>query len=90
MIQHITAIYENGVLKPLQPLDLANEEIVTIAVQRASDAELNDDEEEDEDYMPMIAKDGDPNITWEEVQSRLAKLPGSLAEDIIRDRDERF
>jgi predicted DNA-binding antitoxin AbrB/MazE fold protein len=96
MIQHITAIYENGVLKPLQPLNLANEEVVTIAVQRASDANAVDDdrldegEEDDEDYIPWIAAEGDPSITFEEIHARLAKLPGSLSEDIIRDRDERF
>jgi hypothetical protein len=40
--------------------------------------------------MPMIAAEGDPNITFEEIQAVLAKLPGSLAEDIIRDRGERI
>lgn len=42
------------------------------------------------DYMPLIAEEGDPSVTWEEVQSLLAKLPGSLSDDFDRERDERF
>jgi len=44
----------------------------------------------DDEYFPFIAEDGDPNITWEEVQLLLAKLPNSLADDFGRERDERF
>ena len=40
--------------------------------------------------MPLIVEDGDPNITWEQVQAALANIPGSFADDIIRERDERF
>jgi hypothetical protein len=38
MIQHIKAIYEGGVLRPLEPLELAEQEVVTISIG-ASDAE---------------------------------------------------
>lgn len=87
MIQHITAVYEDGVLKPLEPVQLSDAEIVTISIERASDAE---EIGTGRDYVPLIAAEGDPNMSWEEVQALLAHLPGSLAEDFIRERDERF
>jgi predicted DNA-binding antitoxin AbrB/MazE fold protein len=34
MSQHITAIYENGVLKPLEPLDLQEQELVSLAIDK--------------------------------------------------------
>ena len=45
---------------------------------------------EETDYTPLIADEGDPSVTWEQVQSLLAKLPGSLSDDFDRERDERF
>jgi hypothetical protein len=42
------------------------------------------------DYMPLVAEEGDPSVTWEQVQALLAKLPGSLGDDFERERDERF
>ncbi len=36
MIQNIQAIYENGILRPLQPLDLPENEIVEIDVRGKS------------------------------------------------------
>ena len=34
MTQHITAIYEHGVLKPLEPLDLRDQDLVSILVEK--------------------------------------------------------
>lgn len=33
MTQHVTAIYEHGVLRPLGPLDLRDHEVVTLCVE---------------------------------------------------------
>lgn len=86
MSQHVRAIFENGVLKPLDPLDLEEEEVVSVSVEK-----LVENGRPDEDsYQPLIADDGDPNISWQEVQAVLAKLPGSLANDFDRQREERF
>jgi predicted DNA-binding antitoxin AbrB/MazE fold protein len=87
--QQVDAIYENGVLKPLTPVDLAEHERVSLVIRAKGD----DDEDEDadsDDYMPLIAEEGDPNIRWEEVQRITAKWPGSFAEDIDHEREERF
>ena len=50
----------------------------------------NGEEFDEDEYLPFIAEDGDPNLTWEDVRAVLAKLPGSLTEDFDRERDERF
>ena len=44
----------------------------------------------DVEYMTACGKEADPSITLEAVRQILAKLPGSLADDIIAERDERF
>jgi len=86
MSQHVKAIYERGVLKPLDPLDLKEEEVVSLFIQKLAES----GQELDDEYLPFIAEDGDSNITWQEVQMVLAKLPRSLTEDFDRERDERI
>jgi hypothetical protein len=44
----------------------------------------------DVEYMAACGREADPSITLEAVRQILAKIPGSLAEDIIAERDERF
>lgn len=87
MIQRVKAIYESGVLKPLDPVNLEEEEIVSLSIEKLADKEQLPD---DDEYLPLIAEEGDPNVTWEAVRALLAKLPGSLTEDFDRERDERF
>ncbi|MBL8190547.1 MAG: hypothetical protein JNK38_21190 [Acidobacteria bacterium] len=49
-----------------------------------------DDSWLDVDYMTACAKEADPSVTLDSVRQILAKLSGSLADDIIAERDERF
>jgi predicted DNA-binding antitoxin AbrB/MazE fold protein len=86
--QHVDAVYEAGVLRPLKPLDLAEHEHVSLTISSNGSNEIA--ETDATDYLPLIAEDGDPSITWEQVQALLAKLPGSLSSDFDRERDERF
>jgi predicted DNA-binding antitoxin AbrB/MazE fold protein len=86
--QQVEAVYENGVLKPLTPLDLVEHERVSLLIGANGDNEKDD--ADSTDYVPFIAEEGDPSIAWEQVQALLAKLPGSLSEDFDRERDERF
>ncbi len=50
----------------------------------------DDDSLLDTEYMAACGKEADPNVTLAAVRQILAKLPGSLADDIIAERDERF
>jgi len=84
--RYVPAIFEAGKLRPLEPLDLHEQERVEVGVIRAPFA----DEDTDEGYVPVIAAEADPTVTLEQVQRALAKIPGSLAEDFARERDDRF
>jgi predicted DNA-binding antitoxin AbrB/MazE fold protein len=85
----VDAVYENGVLRPLQPLDLKEHEHVRVSVvqdtapSRASLAV---------GYIEKIKRelqDAESAPGLEEVRRRLAKIPGSMAADIVADRGER-
>lgn len=49
MSQHINAIYENGVLRPLSPIELQEREVVSARVSRS----LNNDESSG-DWAPTL------------------------------------
>jgi predicted DNA-binding antitoxin AbrB/MazE fold protein len=37
MSQHVTAVYERGVLRPLVPLDLKDQEVVSLSIDRVAE-----------------------------------------------------
>ncbi len=82
----IPAIFESGKLRPLEPLDLNEQERVEVAIVRAMETPA----EAEDDYQPEIAAVADATVTLEQVHQALAKIPGSLADDFARERDERF
>lgn len=43
----------------------------------------------DVEYMAACGKEADPNVTLESVRQILAKIPGSISDAIIAERDER-
>jgi predicted DNA-binding antitoxin AbrB/MazE fold protein len=79
----------NGVLRPLQPLDLKEHEHIVVSVVKA----------EGESKGPRLAVEyierlktelgDDPIPSLEEVRKRLSKIPGSMADEIISQRGER-
>jgi hypothetical protein len=69
----------------VSPLELDDEEVVSLTVERGEEAEAVDGA-----YLPLIAEEGDSTVTWAEVRAALAKLPTSLADDFVNERDERF
>ena len=87
MVGAIDAIYENGVLRPLEPLDLEDQQRVRITMDNSDPlADLLDTE-----FMEWCTRKtaGDvPSI--EEVRQMLSKIKGSMADVIIAERDERF
>jgi predicted DNA-binding antitoxin AbrB/MazE fold protein len=85
----VDAVYENGVLRPLQPLDLKEHEHVLVSVVKAA---APDRSHLDVEYIERIRRDlqdTQPALGIEEVRRRLAKIPGSMAADIIAERGER-
>jgi len=84
----VDAIYENGVLRPLQPLDLREHEHVIVSVVKAAPTRSHLDAE----YLDRL-KSELPNAEeisdLQEVRRRLAKIPGSMAAEITAERGDR-
>lgn len=73
------------------------EEFALNALRKAVEAPLptapvngaDDESWLDVEYMAACRKTADPSVSLESVREILAKLPGSLADDVIAERDER-
>lgn len=83
MIKTIDAIYEGGVLRPLEPLVLPESQRVTITLTDA----VNDDWM-DVEFMDACGAESDPSITLVQVRHALAKIRGSMDEALNEDRGE--
>jgi predicted DNA-binding antitoxin AbrB/MazE fold protein len=84
--QQFDAIYENGVLRPLIPLNLAEHAKVSLTIDRERRPREG---EPKPGYKSFISETGNPNITWDEVRKITAKLPGPLSDDVQLEREDR-
>ena len=82
MIRDVEAVYENGILRPLVPLPLADSQHVRITIFDGEPGHRLIDT-----AFQAQAMEGIP--TLEEVQQMLSKIPGSLLADCIAEREER-
>jgi predicted DNA-binding antitoxin AbrB/MazE fold protein len=82
MNKRVEAIYENGVFRPLEPVDLPEHQRVQVTIA---------DEEEwlDRDYIEWAASQVQETVSLEAVRQALAKIPGSLTADFIAEREDR-
>jgi predicted DNA-binding antitoxin AbrB/MazE fold protein len=89
MALQVDAVYENGVLRPLQPLDLNEHEHVVVSVVKAEGASKGP--RLAVEYIERLKRElgDDPIPSLEEVRERLSKIPGSMADEIIAQRGER-
>lgn len=99
MIQHVEAIYERGVLRPLKPLPLAESQRVSVTIFESTtsfDSTGSDSTAPrslaDPDFLDAIRAEAAalsdvPSL--EELQRALSKIPGSLADDFMAEREER-
>jgi predicted DNA-binding antitoxin AbrB/MazE fold protein len=83
MKRKIDAIYENGLLRPLEPLDLADQQQVSLTVESGVRNNWVDQE-----AVQYATAEGDASIPLEDVRGRLAQLSGSLAELVTAERGE--
>jgi predicted DNA-binding antitoxin AbrB/MazE fold protein len=89
MALQFDAVYENGVLRPLQPLDLNEHERVIVSLVKQ--APLPGRSRLDVAYIERIKAQphgAEEASTLEAVRERLSKIPGSMAADIVADRGE--
>ena len=88
MTTRVEAIYEHGVLRPLAPVDLIESQQVTLLISETSTgASQLDRELVDRARAEVAAMQRVPTI--EEVRSVLSKIPGSLVDDVIAEREDR-
>ena len=80
------AVYENGVLRPLNPVDLPEHERLSVIVNLPADplADVVDCEAHE-----LAATEGNESVSLEDVQAALSKIPGSMADVVCAERDER-
>ena len=78
MHERIEVVYENGVLRPLGalPLTLHERQHLTVSIEIS---------EEGNDWLA----DADPAVSLESVRRALSKAPGSLAQMVHDEREER-
>jgi predicted DNA-binding antitoxin AbrB/MazE fold protein len=85
MAQRLQAVYESGVLRPVEPLRLEENQLVSVIL-------LDDMPAEDTLNFVDPARFealADRSVTLEAVRAALSKIPGSLDADFRAERDER-
>lgn len=93
MTTQFEAVYKGGFLRPLEPVGLLEGQKVLVTIANLPAALDDGDDFLDTDlhrYCEERAKTKDQSITLESVRQELASIPGSISDDIIRDREERF
>ena len=85
MTKNLQAVYEKGVLRPLEPLDLREQQLVNVTVSDEAPPEPWLDAE----CLAACAGEADDGASLEAVRAALAKIAGSLTEDFIAEREER-
>jgi predicted DNA-binding antitoxin AbrB/MazE fold protein len=91
MTKQVEAVYENGVLRPLAPLPLAEHQCVTVTVTLDSTPPLRSHPDAaftEETKREVQSVGGVP--TLEELRARLSKDSSSWAAAIVAERGDRF
>ena len=85
MTKTVQAIFENGAFRPLEPVACQEHDRVVLTVQDVTAIEEN---LLDHEFLTYCETQADDSVTLEEVRLALAKIPGSLSDDIRAARDE--
>ncbi|MGH9785012.1 MAG: antitoxin family protein [Terriglobia bacterium] len=86
MIHTVEAIYEQGVLRPLTPIALAESQRVKLIIADASGGARRDMAVVDRALHEVSALDAAPTI--EQVREALASIPGSLSDEVVAERGD--
>ena len=86
MTRSVAAVYENGAFRPLEPVSYLEQERVLLTVESAGAAE---ETLLDREFLAYCETQADDTVSLEAVRQALAKIPGSLTDDIRAERDER-
>jgi predicted DNA-binding antitoxin AbrB/MazE fold protein len=89
MTKQVEAVYENGMLRPLEPLPLSEHQHVTVTISEAPERGA----QRDEAYLASVKAEvaALPRIpTLEEIHKITAKDPTSWADAITAEREDRL
>jgi predicted DNA-binding antitoxin AbrB/MazE fold protein len=86
MTKSIAAVYENGAFRPLEPVSCHENERVFLTVETVADAE---EDLFDREFQAYCDTQADDSVSLEVVRQALAKIPGSLTDEIRAERDKR-
>jgi len=92
MIQRIDAIFEDGVFRPVTPVNIANGEHVSLNVESQSvpTDDLSDVRDFlDSEFMESCRRQSGVAPSLDEVKKLLSAYKGSLADRISEERDDR-
>jgi predicted DNA-binding antitoxin AbrB/MazE fold protein len=87
MVKTLSAVYEDGVLKPTEPLSLSEHQRVNVTV--CDEADVPAEPWLDQEYMAAIDAMDEPEPTLEEVRAALSGIRGNLSDAIREERDAR-
>ena len=79
----LKAVYENGVLRPLEPVPLREHQEVTLTITEDADDLL------DAEFLESCRAGADPGVSLQAVRDALAKIPGCMTHEIRAERDGR-
>lgn len=85
MIQEVDAVYEHGVLRPLKPLSLSEQQRVKLTISDAATSR-RDMAIVEQARAEVSGLEKIPTI--EEVRAALSAIPGSLSDDVIAERGD--
>ena len=91
MIKQVEAVYENGMLRPLEPLPLEEHQQVTVVISESHSAPERS--HLDADYLAAVRAEVAAMgriPTLDEIHKITAKDPSSWAEAISAEREERL
>jgi predicted DNA-binding antitoxin AbrB/MazE fold protein len=85
MVKKLEAVYEGGILRPVETLRLAEHQLVNLVI-----LDHLDDDGEDLQFAPRKEFEplADHQVTLETVRTALSKIPGSLEPDFLLGRNE--
>jgi len=85
MTRSLQAIYERGVLRPLEHLPFREQQEVTVTVSDEAGGDWLDSA-----FLTHLETQADDSVTLERVRAGLAKISGSMVEDFQKERDDRY
>jgi len=87
MSKRIEVVYEDGVLRPLEPLMLRDHQHLSIVMDDDPTAPVAEDWL-DTECMRLCDTETDETVSLDVVRQALSKIPGSMTSDFIAERHE--